>query len=233
MGTKGLEFLGGLDRSDKTLMDIVGGPAWSVVKNTVQSSDGFRAAMADLIRGDGEHFPVAVEDVVDIFKEISSVNTAWRTYAAIQGGRWISKKDAYLSDTSGAQAMFSAVTGLKDTGITDIQTKSNSLKIQADYEKEVEDRFRQEFRRALVAQKDGNPDQAQKFFTRARAWLDMGGYREDRIGSLVNKALGDNQSILDKINFDFYLRKTPDADKSARSEALQKIKQIQDKKAGE
>lgn len=229
-GTKGLEFLGGLDRADKSYMDTIGGPAWSVVKNTIQATDGFRAAMIDLIRGDGEYFPVTAEDIVDPFRQITSVNSVWRTYAAIQGGRAISAKDAYLADTSGAQAMFSAVTGLKDVSIDDIQSKSQSLKYQDDYEKEVEAQFRQEFRRGLMAQKDNNPAQATKFWTRARAWLEMGGYRQDRINGIVNRALQDNNSVLDKINFDFYIKKAPDDQVTTRKDAMKTIIKMQNRK---
>jgi hypothetical protein len=108
----------------------------------------------------------------------------------------------------------------------------NSIKGQQEYEKEVEDRFRQEFRRGVLAQND-NPELAKKFFTRAQAWIAISGYREDRIGSLISKALGDNESILDKTRWDFYIRKTPDAQAPERYKALQKTLKLDDMKRGE
>lgn len=232
-GTKGFEFLGGLNKSDKTWLDIVGGPSYSLIKGTVEQSDGFLRAMMSMAKGDQEVFPVVTEDLVDVFKEITSVNTAWRTMAAINTGRWISKKDAYLADTTGAHAVFSAVTGLKDTRIDDIQTMTNSLKDQKGYEQEVENRFRQEFRRGVLAQKDDNPELAKKFFTRASAWLAIGGYPEDRYNNIVGKAINDNQSVLDKVNFDFYIKKAPDALRQDRMGAARRSMQIQDKQNGE
>lgn len=228
-GTKGLEFLGGLDRTDKGLLDMLGGPAYSVVKGTLEQSDGFKAAMFALMKGDTETFPMVAEDIVDVFKEITSVNTAWRTYAAATSGRWLSKKDAYLADTSLGQALFSAVSGLKDQSITDIQTLTNSIKEQKKYEQEVENRFRQEFRRGVVAQND-DPNMAQRFFTRAMAWLQVGGFREDRIPAMVGRAIEDNKSIIDKVNFDFYIKMAPDSQSAARLEAMRRLQELKDKR---
>jgi len=228
-GTKGLEFLGNATGTDKGWLDIIGGPVYSIAHDFLSQTDGLVYAMSSMAHRDGEVFPMTPEDVYDCFKEITSFNSAWRVYAATQWGRWVSKKDAYLSDASPAQAVFGALTGLKDTRIDDINIKSNSLKVQAAYEKQVEDQFRQEFRRGMLAQKD-DPDMAKKYFTRAQAWLVLGGYREDRINSLIAKALEDNKSVLDKVDFDFYLRKAPDATKETLRNAFQRTQAIQEGK---
>lgn len=81
----------------------------------------------------------------------------------------------------------------------------------------------------MLAQKD-DPDMAKKYFTRAQAWLVLGGYREDRINSLIAKALEDNKSVLDKVDFDFYLRKAPDATKETLRNAFQRTQAIQEGK---
>lgn len=227
-GTKGLEFLGSSQQMDKGWLDIMGGPAYSITKDFWGATDGLRAAMLGIATRDPEMFPIVVEDMVDAFKEITMVNSAWRVYAATQFGRWVSKKDAYLSDTSGAQAVFAAAFGVKDVNIDDINIKQKSLKIQKQYEDGVEDQFRQEFRRGVLAQQD-NPEAARNFFTRATRWLEMGGYREDRINSLLAKAISDNQSMLDKTNYDFYLRRAPDEQQQSRYKAQQKTLDIQDK----
>jgi len=230
-GTKGLEFLGSAQQMDKGWLDVMGGPAYAIAKDFYAATDGMRYAMLALARRDSDVFPMVVEDGVDALKEITIVNSAWRVYAATQFGRWVSKKDAYLSDTSGAQAAFAAAFGVKDVAIDDINLKQKSLKVQADYEKGVEDQFRQEFRRGVLAQKD-NPEQAKRFFSRAQWMLELGGYREDRINSLVSKAISDNQSIMDKTDWDFYLRKAPDAQQQSRYDAYRKTLKIQDKKSG-
>lgn len=231
-GTKGVEFLGGLTKTDKGYLDMLGGPVYSIIKGTIAQTDGFARAMISMAKRDGEVFPFVVEDLVDVLKEITSVNTAYRDIAIMSAGRFVSKNDAYLADATGWNAIIATTVGLKDQNINDIQTMRNSLRKQADYEQEIENKFRQEFRRGALAQKD-NPEMAKKFFTRASRWLDIGNFREDRISGLVSRAISDNQSILEKLNFDFYLRKAPDAQTQERYDAMKRTMQIQDKKRGE
>lgn len=232
LGTKGFEFLGGINRSDKTWLDVVGGPAWSLIKGTAEQSDGFLRVMGNLVRDDGDLFQPVPEDFIDPLKEISSVNSAFRALAAFHTGRWISKKEAWLADTTPFQAVFAGVVGFKDQRINDIQTMRNSLSHQKDYEKYVEKQFQQEFRRAVIASQDGNEELANKFFTRAKVLLTIGGYPEDQISSVVNRASQDNKSILDKVTFDFY-RKRPTEQKDIGLDALQRSERVKAKQRGE
>lgn len=230
-GTKGLEFLGNAvsRRADRGWLDDFGGPAYSVIKGTINLSDGFRTAILAMMKGETDTFPFVAEDALDVFREISMVNTVNRTYLAATFGRWMSKNDAYLADTSMGKAIFGAVTGLKDQGITDIQVKLGSLQDQENAEKEAEKFFQQEFRRGLLVQTD-DPSQAQRFFTRAMHALHGSAIREDRIPSIIERALKSNESILDKVDFDYYIRKAPDKQSAARLEAMRRIQELKDKR---
>lgn len=232
-GTKGFEFLGNLTASDKGYLDIIGGPAYSIAKSTLSSLDGFGYAMISLKNRDGEVFPMAMEDIIDPLKEISSVSTAFRALAIANGGRWLSKKEGYLADATPWNAAINAVLGLKDQEINNIQILHNSLKSQAEYEKEIENRFLMEYRRGALALKDNNPELSKKFFTRAQAWLELGGFREDMYGSLVRKAISQNDSVLKKLQWDYYRRKAPDDKVEDKLDALQRTQRIQNKKTGE
>ena len=228
-GTKGLEFLGGLNRSDKGYLDIAGGAAWSVAKSTYQLSDGLRFALGSMIQGDKEVFPPTWEDAADVFKEISSVNAAFRTLATINAGRWVSKNEAYLADSTSAQGIFSAVTGLKDSKINDIQTMTNALRSQKDYDTQTEKMFAQEFKRAALSMKN-DKEQGHRYMTRALHILDVLGYPEMRRTELINKVMRDNESILDKVTFDYYVRKVPDARKTTGWDTMKRINELKDYK---
>lgn len=228
-GTKGFDFINSALRSDKTIWDIFGGATYSTLKNTFEQSDGFRAAVGSLWRRDEEKFPMTVEDVVDVFREISTINTLYRTIAAFNTGKWLSKKDAYIADTSKANAVFAALTGLQEQKITDIYKMQWSLQEQKDYEKAIQKQFLQEFRRAVIAQ-ETNPEQAQKFFTRAQAFLVIGGYPEHKITDLISIAVSDNKSLIDKINWDFYINNVPDKLKDTRTKAFERILELKDNK---
>lgn len=208
LGSRGLEFLGGVNKSDKSTLDVLGGPAYSIVKGTLAQGYGFWNVMTNLTRGDSELFPTVAEDYIDLLKEITSVNTAFRTIAALQTGRWISKKEAWLADSTPAQAIIAGLTSFKDQTINDIQTIRAASASQKEYEGKIEEMFLREYRRGVVALKGGDGELSKKFFTRANILLHRYGYPEDRVSSLVNRAANDNQSILDKVEFNFYTRQT-------------------------
>lgn len=230
-GTKGFEFLGGLGRSDKGYLDIVGGPLYSTFKGFIDQTDGLNRWRRGLMSSNEDDlFPLAPEDFIDPLRQISSVNLAARTYAAINFGRWVSAKDAWLADSSKANAVFSALTGLKDTRINDIQTMSNDIRNQEDHEKVILDQFRQELRRGMLAMNSNNPEGAEAFFKRAKATLIASGVREDRISSIVNQALGDNQSLLDKLDFQYYIKKAPQDSIQTRQEAFQRLQRLKDRR---
>lgn len=228
-GTKGLEFLGGLGRSDKGYLDIAGGAAWSVAKSTYQQSDGLRFALGSMIQGDREVFPPTWEDAADVFKEISSVNAAFRTLATINTGRWVSKNEAYLADSTSAQGIFSAVTGLKDTKINDIQTMTNALRSQKDYDTQTEKMFAQEVKRGFLAMQN-DKEQGHKYLTRAMHILEVLGYPEMRRTELVNKVMRDNDSILDKVTMDYYVKKVPDNRKTSGWDTMKRIQELKEYK---
>jgi hypothetical protein len=231
-GTKGLEFLNGLGRSDKGYLDIAGGAAWSVAKSTYQQSDGLRFMLGSMIQGDPEVFPPTMEDAADVFKEVSSVNAVFRTLATINTGRWISKNEAWLADSGAAQGIFSAITGLKDTKINDIQTMTNELRSLKDYDNNTEKMFAQEMKRGFLASKN-DKEQAHRYFTRAMRILDVLGYPEMRRTELVDRVMRDNQSILDKVTMDYYVKKVPDSRKTSGWDTMKRQQELKEKKAAE
>ncbi len=234
LGTKGFDFLGGINRSDKNFLDIIGGPAWSLAKGTWEASDGFWRVMTNLVRDDGDLFQPAPEDFIDPLRNISSVNSFFRTLAAFHTGRWISKKEAWLADTTPFQAVFAGIAGFKDQRVNDIQTMRNALQHQTEYEKEIEKQFQQEYRRGAIASQDGNEELATKFFTRAKVLLTIGGYPEDKISGVVSRAAAENQSILDKVTFDFYVKRpSSQQDKDVGMDALSRSERVKAKQRGE
>lgn len=219
-GTKGFESVNNLMRSDKTFWDIFGGAAFSKLSSTWAATDGLRNAMFSILRNDDKYFPLKIEDFMDVFKEISSVNSAWRMIGAINTGRWMSKNEGYITDVSPFNAIVSTLTGLQDQKTSDVYRLSQSLNSQQDLEKFVEKQFIQEFRRFLKNSETDNDSEAQRNLTRARAFLKIGGYPEDKYKDVIQMAIRDNKSLVDRIDLQFYMDHAPDAVKKVRREAF-------------
>lgn len=229
--TKGLEFLSNIGTPDKSFLDIVGGAAYSFAKNTYASSDGLRRALLSMATGDGDLFPMKVEDLTDVARSISSVNSVFKVWASIESGKIVSKNDAWLADGSVGQSILTALTGLKDQRINDMQLKNSLIKQRKQYQDEAEKSFQQDFRRGMKSHQSGDHEAGEKSLTRARRWLDIGGFRPDQINSVMGKALDDTRSILDKIDMDYYIRKAPVDDTEAKLKAYQRTLEINQNKA--
>jgi hypothetical protein len=239
----GFELMREIVRGDEHFMEIFGGAAYSTISGIIESTDGFYNAMMSGIRDDDKHFPLKVEDFVDIFKEISSVNNTWRTAMAINTGRWMSKKGVYMSDVTAQNAIVNFITGLSPeaevdggkTGrsITDIQHMALSNKSLKELENHVSAQFGKEFRRYLQALRDENPQQAQQFGSRAFALLKIGGIAEDKIPKILSIAAEDNKSLISRIDWSFYLNNAPKGQAADRMEAFQNILRRQNQTRGE
>lgn len=230
-GTKGLEFLGGLDRADKGYLDIVGGAAYSMAKSTWESSDGLRRAMWALAKGDPELYPATYEDGLDIAKEISLIKGVSQSWVALRTGVWTSKKEAYLADNiTPTNAIVNLLVGVKPQQITDINTLQNALKHQAESERLVEKQFAQEFKRGVLEMQSGDSDRAQYYFNRARTIVEWADFPEDRITDMVNKAIGDDRSLLAKTNFDKFIKKAPASRTLQGVETIRKLNEMKDKR---
>lgn len=229
-GTQGFETIREALRGDRTFWEIIGGAGFSVAKGIWDGSDGFREAMLSGLRDDGKKVPMTVDDVVDVAKEVSSVNALWKGLVAINTGRWFSKKENYLTDVSKTQAVVMALTGLQPQAVSDLQLMAWSGKDKAALEKYVGEQFTQELRRAIRVQND-SPQQAQKYITRAFAFLNVGGFPEEKRAQLIAKASQDYQSLIESMNWRFYVTNTPDAQRERRMNTfITKAKQAEEKR---
>jgi hypothetical protein len=229
-GTKGLEFLGGLDRADKGYLDIAGGAAYSVAKSTWEQSDGLRRVMWALVKGDPELFPATYEDGLDVAKEISSVKTINQDWIALQTGRWTSKKESNLKENiTPSNVAVNFLLGLKPQEITDVNTLQNALKSQKQSEDAVAKEYGQEFRRGLM-EAENNPERAQFYFNRARTILEWADFPEDRIREITNKAMRDNQSLVEKTNMDKFIKRAPKSREDTGRDIMSRKLQMQEKR---
>lgn len=200
--TPGFDFMKETLRSDRTFWDIVGGAAYSKGKGIFEASDPFLKAMMSLIRDDNQAFPIGLDDVVGLFKEISSVNNTWRLMMAINTGKWLSKKEQLLDTVSTPNAIFSYLTGLSPQNIQEMANRSWTRQVEKDIQNHGRDQFIKEYRRALNV-KD-NPEQVRFYLKRANAILAITGYPEEQRHRLISLALEGNETLVDRIKWEYF-----------------------------
>jgi hypothetical protein len=226
-GIQGFETLREFTRGDRPWWELAGGAAFSTLRDTFGHSDGFVQAMFSAIRGDGE-FDFQLEDFVDPFKAISTVNNAWRGLAAIHTGRWMSRKEIYLSDVSAANAFFMTAVGLQPQQVADMHLMSWAMKDQKELEEHVTKQFVLEFRRGLDARKVGNLEQANAYMKRAFVYLHIGGLRQDMWPAAISRATQGNESLIESMEWDFYQEKvSPERQEGAKEQLMRNMQRRQ------
>lgn len=224
-GSPGVPLIRDILASDKPWWNLLGGVSWNTLSTAFEQSDGFRTAMMSAIRNDGNAFPIRAEDGLDILKVISSYNAANRMLVAMNTGRWMSKNENYISDVSPMNAFFQTVTGMQTQQASDIGNTAILLKDRKAYEQDLENHFIKEFRRGLHEQ-ESNPTQARDSFTRAFSVLNKGGYPNEKVSSAIALALQDNESLVNRLNWDFYLKNVPQTQKDSLMMAYNRTQHV-------
>lgn len=223
-GAKDLDIVDSALNGDRSIWEVFGGAPYSTLANTWANSSGFRHAMMSMLRQDGE-YTLTADDVVDMFKEISSVNYAWRTYMGAETGKWMSRNGAYLLPTSPQNAIFTGISGLSDQSVPDVYEKSLTIKERRAAEAETFREYSKVMQRWFQAMSDNNPSQAEKFGKQA-AWL-LNAIPTTEKARAMAQAARDNQSLVDRINWSFsFDRSVPDADKQNKANMFNKIQEM-------
>jgi len=196
---------------DKTWWQLLAGASGTTLINTLSSTNNFMHAMAAMaFRPNGEKpFPLQLDDFVDIFKEISTVNQGWKLYMAINTGKWMSKNEGYIGDVTKANAFFLAMTGLSPQQQDDTYIKSNIRKDEIEYQKYTLKAFIEEYHRGLQAAADKNPAQSAAYMKRAFTMLEIAGYPADKKAAAIAIANKAYTSRIDATDWEFATKNVP------------------------
>lgn len=208
LGTQGFETINDILRGDKPMIEILGGAAYSKFKGAFGIASPMYAYLMSAMSGDQQSFKMTLDDFVQPLREISSVNIALRSIAAINTGRWMSKNGVYLTDmNSPTAAVILGLTGLQPSeAVVEPGVLTLSKKDFAAAAKKGENLFIKEYRRGLLTGVDGNYEQAGKHFTNAFAYLTIYGVPEEKWGAVISRVHNENEPLVKRMRWDYYVR---------------------------
>lgn len=200
-------------KSDAPWWHIVGGASGSTLINQLASQSNFWHAMAyQAFRPNNEKpFPLKLDDFVDMFKEISSVNQAWKMYAALNTGKWMSKNEGYVGDVSKWNAAFMATTGLSPQESDDSFLKADIKKGEIEYQKHLLGQFVKEQQRGYEAAKNQDWNNSKAYHTRAQTMLEIGGFPDDKKATAYAIATKGWESMVSDENYAFAFKNVPNS----------------------
>lgn len=197
--------------ADGKWWEFIGGASGSIMGNTIKNSSGFVRSVASMLQGKSgeEAFPIKLDDFVDIFKEISSVNQAWKATVAVSTGKWLSKNEAYQGDVSKANAIFMSGTGLDLTNAADNYNVGQLIKDQTEAQKYALNRFTREYRRGVMSAENNDWSGYNDYMRRSFAYLKALNYPEDKYASAIAIASKGWEERILSIREQFYTKNVP------------------------
>jgi len=212
-GTKGIDPLGELG-GDKTFLDIFAGASVATMVNQLKNMSGFWNATMSYMRSNmgletpDVRFKYKPEDFMDMFKEISSVNAAWRGIYAARYGDWLTKNETVVEKGVDLKnAIFMTLSGLTTQQQSDAYLMKDSIKLHKAADAYAAARYTEEYHRAWVAGASGDEQNFKDYLRRANAWLV--GYPQDRLGEVQAHAYTKEKDLIFQTNMDFYINKVP------------------------
>lgn len=227
-GVAGMDMIKDVIRQDKSILALLGGATGTSLASKWESADGLISATMSMIRGDGK-FPIKMDDFLDPFKDIRTLDKATKLVIALNTGKWISRNGTWMGDVTKTEALVMTALGLNKEDFSTVNLQNWSLKDQNKLRNEGYKKFAKEYRKALDALNNNDPDAATDYFKRGRNYLLMHGYDELTLNDAfarVNREIG---SLYDRTNFDFF-RKAPLNQSEDRLKALQTRKELQDRR---
>jgi hypothetical protein len=209
-GSPGLDLFRDVLQGDKQWYQLVGGASGSLLEDAWKHTDGLRAGLLNLLSGNSiTGRQLTPSDFVEPLRLASSGNKAWQMWYALNYGRWLSKNETYIDDVSESNAIFRGLTGLQSQSAQDLAVTQWSIRDRKEMQKETENQFRKEYRRAVQAAVDGEFDLARKFQDNASAILTLGDYPPEKYVEIYSSALQDNLPLTKRIPQEFYKKDVP------------------------
>lgn len=226
-GAKDLEVIERSLDGDTSLWQFFGGAAYSSLSNTWANSSPFRLAMMNMLKGEGP-YTITANDWVHMLSEISSVNYAWRTYMALETGKYMSRNGAYLAPASPEWAIFTGITGLADQSVADIYRTQQGITERRQMEAQTFREYAKVMTQYFNAMADNNISQAEALGKNAAILLQAIPIQER--GRAIARIANDNKPLIDRIEWSRATdRSVPDADRQRQQNIYNKIQDMKNR----
>lgn len=196
-GSQGFQNIKQALRGDVPMAIALGGAGVSTGWNFTKSfADPYYQWYNSWLRGDNtdDRFTITAGDLIKPWKEISSVSTASKLWAAIQTGKWISKNEQNITDVTPLHAALLGVTGLSPQEQDTLFTQNQMVKGEQDAKKAALSGFIVDWRRGIQNRHD-NETQSIAYYKNAISRAITAGMDPSEINTAIaiaNKAAGPN-----------------------------------------
>jgi hypothetical protein len=227
VGNTGLQWIKDFMRGDKPMWELFGGATISTVINQVKSLDPFIGWAMNIFRDPESQIKLQPIHLIHAFKELSSVNAAWREYMAVNTGKWMTKSELSTADVSILNSAFMSITGLSSSQYASLQNKAWVKEEETAMQKEALKQFSLEFRRSL---RETDKEKSQELRNNAFAFLRIANYPTEDYSKAMSIAVEGQSDLIDKVDWSFAHVNVPENKKVNRNDALMRSFELQNGK---
>lgn len=204
-GPGGFTLLKDAISGDKSWVELAIGPTGSTIKDVIKTAIPAVGALINMAIG--EDYTPELNDVIDAARTVSSINSAYRVYAAQSVGKYVSRNNVYMSETNTPDAWMSAITGLQPREMTDAMIMGQDIKSVKEMQDAAGKEFQKYYSRGLQEAMLGNDDAADAYFKKANAFKEVGDFDAVSLSDLVKQALNSgNISMIERIKRDYWMK---------------------------
>ena len=195
-GPNGANYLRDWMNGKTSLGELAVGPAGSVASDIAQTTIPSMAALASLVTGQPSTYRFGAEDVVNAFKNVSSVNNALKLWYALNTHKWLNKNGQAVDDVSTGEAIAMSITGASLDRINKTYLQMDVLKRRKEYANDVMDRAQGTLRKGLS---ENDPATREELFKDAWGQAMAGGLTQYEWQDVIRRTLTDLNSQVDTI----------------------------------
>lgn len=225
LGGNGFSLVNDFFYSDRTLQELVAGPAGTVIRNSLAAVDPYWRLIKGMYSGnEDEKYHLTYHDMIGPLKTVNALNNAYTGYMAYTTGNWLTRNENVMESGVGQwDAIFMAATGLRHQSMDDVALLQNSLKTREERQKFFQGMVVKEWHQMIQAINDDNGDLADSLGKNVKVYLIAGDWTDEERGKIMSIASGEAKSIIDRTRINFYLTKAPQSVRNERFKMLEKL----------
>jgi hypothetical protein len=211
-----LPLLNSIARGDESIAEIVLGPSGGILMEIIKGMDPVLHDINLVFSGDQEALPILAEDLMNVGRNVSTMNSVSKAYFALNLGNYYSKNEILLArDVDGVEAFFMGVFGLDPRELNDAFLMKKSIDNFKDVQVTSRKEFTKNMRRAYTSK---DAESRERYLKMAKTWFVGGGFRPDQIGAMLSQTF-DNDSTVERMR-EMWVRLGPVGTQWKRREEL-------------
>lgn len=188
-GPGGIPTFYDLLKGDTDLYETLMGASGGIIGDTIGDFDPIiRGMWASVDFNDQTNFPITVSDLLEPLRNISTINNAIKFDEAVNLGKWISQNENVLTDITVQEAITSSVFGLDPERVSDAFNQQSAMKTRKDMQTKARKEMVADYKRGIIALREGYSEEASKYFGRVKARGITAGFTLDDMAQMYRQA---------------------------------------------